>query len=147
MFNEPVLIIEDRALHADQRRAQRHFKIARDGFIRRDGRQPLLGARKDKALFLQQGNHRTVIALLEEKGFVFARAEQRLTAVAADEAIARYLEVPLGAPLICMKRAVFDDQDRLVEHIQIYYDPDLFEYRVGLSRESGDSSPQWVPRL
>jgi GntR family transcriptional regulator len=91
--------------------------------------------------------NRTVIAMLEEKGFVFARAEQRLTAVTADATIARYLEVPEGAPLICMKRAVFDDQDRLVEHIQIYYDPDLFEYRVGLSRETGDSSPQWVPRL
>ncbi len=91
--------------------------------------------------------NRTVIAALEEKGFVFARADQRLTAVAATAELARYLEVPEGAPLICMQRAVFDDQDRLVEHIRIYYNPGFYEYRVELSREAGDSSPQWVPRL
>ncbi|MCC5968977.1 MAG: GntR family transcriptional regulator [Pararhodobacter sp.] len=125
--------------------------------IRRTRRQPggrafsysVVHVLPPEAYLLSQetlGN-RTVIAALEEKGFVFAKAEQRLTAVAADAELAQYLDVVQGAPLICLKRAVFDDQERIVEFIEIYYNPEFFEYRVGLSREKGDSSPQWVPRL
>lgn len=89
--------------------------------------------------------NRTVLAALEEAGFIAARADQRLTAVPADTETAGRLNREVGAPLICMKRFVYDRQERLVEFIQIYYRPDRFEYRVGLSREvSGSSPPRWV---
>jgi GntR family transcriptional regulator len=90
--------------------------------------------------------NRTVIAALETAGFIAARADQRLTAVLADSETALYLEQEVGAPLIGLKRFVYDASDRLVEFIQIYYRPDRFEYRVGLSREAnGGLPPRWVP--
>ena len=91
--------------------------------------------------------NRTVVAALEEQGFVFSHAEQRLTAVAADPELASHLGMAPGAPLICMRRTVFDSTGRLVEFLRIFYNPELFEYRVSLSREQGESqTPQWVRR-
>lgn len=98
-------------------------------------------------LSAQALGNRTVVAALEEHGFVFSHAEQRLTAVAADPELAGHLQMAPGAPLICMRRAVFDASDHLVEFLRIYYNPDLFEYRVSLSREQDESQPpQWVPK-
>jgi hypothetical protein len=46
-----------------------------------------------------------------------------------------------------MRRAVFDRHSRLVEHIEICYDPAAYEYRVELSRESGGGQPpRWVQK-
>jgi GntR family transcriptional regulator len=67
--------------------------------------------------------------------------------VAAAPDLAKYLAVAEGSPLICLKRWVYDRHERLVEFIQIFYDPEMFEYRVSLSRESeGASPPQWVQK-
>lgn len=91
--------------------------------------------------------NRTVISALEAEGFVFTRADQRLTAVAADAEAAEQLEIEAGSPLLEMVRSVFDAEGRLVEFIQIYYRPDMYEYRVELSREqSGSRPPRWVQR-
>ncbi|MFT4012627.1 MAG: GntR family transcriptional regulator [Paracoccus sp. (in: a-proteobacteria)] len=96
-------------------------------------------------LSAQSLGRRTVVAALEDHGFVFSHAEQRLTAVAADPELAGYLDMAPGAPLICMRRAVFDAASHLVEFLRIYYNPDLFEYRVSLARETDKSqTPQWV---
>lgn len=99
-----------------------------------------------KSLHQTTLGNRTVVAALEQAGFTAARADQRLTAVAADSETAGYLNLDIGAPLIGMTRRVYDRQERLVEFIQIYYRPDRFEYRVDLSREiTGTDPPRWVP--
>ncbi|WP_158970566.1 GntR family transcriptional regulator [Chachezhania sediminis] len=91
--------------------------------------------------------NRTVLAALEEQGFDFARAEQRVTAMAAPDDIAAYLQVAPGSPVTSLRRWVFDAHDRLVEFLQIHYDPDMYEYRMGLSKDTQLSSPpEWVPR-
>lgn len=92
----------------------------------------------------EMGN-RTVVAVLEDKGLVFSRADQRLSAIAADADVAAHLQVPVASPLICMKRALFDVDENLVQYIEIFYDPAQFEYRVTLNRETFGATPQWVP--
>lgn len=88
---------------------------------------------------------RTVIASLEAGGIVSAAADQRLTAVLADTEIAGQLRVPVGSPLISMRRSVTDRAGRVIELIEILYRPDRFEYRVSLSREGGQGAPpRWV---
>ena len=88
---------------------------------------------------------RTVIASLEAGGIVSVAADQRLTAVLADTDIAEQLRVPVGSPLISMRRSVTDRAGRVIELIEILYRPDRFEYRVSLSREGGQGAPpRWV---
>ncbi len=88
---------------------------------------------------------RTVIASLEAGGIASAAADQRLTAVLADTEIAGHLRVPVGSPLISMRRSVADRAGRVIELIEILYRPDRFEYRVSLSREGGQGAPpRWV---
>ncbi|HEY0296097.1 MAG TPA: GntR family transcriptional regulator [Bordetella sp.] len=87
----------------------------------------------------------TVLTLLERKGFLASRALQRLTSRAATPEMAGRLGIETGEPLICMKRAVYDRQERLIEYIETFYRPDKFEYRVELSRErGGERPPRWV---
>lgn len=91
--------------------------------------------------------NRTVIAALESKGFTFSRAEQRLTAIAANAELAGYLNIAEGAPLIFMRRSIFDAHDRLVEYLEICYDPDVYEYDMNLTRDAEKgSAPRWVLR-
>lgn len=104
-------------------------------------------APESRLLTVEGLGNRTVVAALEAQGFVSSHAEQRLTAVAADPELAGYLAVAPGSPLICMRRAIFNASDRLVEFLRIYFNPALFEYQVSLSREHGDSRlPHWVRR-
>lgn len=91
--------------------------------------------------------NRTVIAALEERGFGFSRAEQRLSAVAATPEIAAYLDLPPGTPLLQMRRSIFDADDRLVEYLEIFYNPEIYEYGMSLAREKNvDSAPRWILR-
>lgn len=88
--------------------------------------------------------NRTVIAVLEAEGFQFSHAEQRLTAVAADPQVAEHLKVAPASPLILMKRAVFSEDGRLVQYIEIFYKPSQFEYRVTLTRNNTGDTPKWA---
>lgn len=91
--------------------------------------------------------NRTVLATLEDAGLAAARVEQRLTAVAADPAIAGHLGIAAGAPLIEMRRAMFDAAGAAFEFLEVHYRPDRFEYSVNLTREEGGTgAPRWVSR-
>jgi len=139
--------------HARSNGADPDASIHRIIRVRRDARGPfsysvccVAGPAAARVHFDQMGN-RTVIALLEDAGIIADRVEQRLTAVAADPEIARYLQVMVGAPLILMRRIMLDKGGDAFEYLEAYYRPDSFEYSVNLTREGGTASvPKWVSR-
>jgi GntR family transcriptional regulator len=73
-----------------------------------------------------------LISLLENAGVTISRAEERITAVLADPAVASRLAVEAGAPLLMITRTVFDTSDRSVEHLAALYPPDRYQYSVSL---------------
>lgn len=90
--------------------------------------------------------NKTASTMLEEHGFVVTHIDQKLTAVAADNAASRTLQLPLGEPLIRMRRVMYDESHRPVEFLEVAYNPAYFEYHVTLSREKKPGeAPRWVP--
>lgn len=86
-----------------------------------------------------------LLATLEMAGIVVAKADQSLSASAADAEIAEALGVPIGSPLIQMRRLSVDADDKPIEYFVSYYRPDRFEYRITLSRDRGGEAPSWKP--
>jgi GntR family transcriptional regulator len=87
-----------------------------------------------------------LLSLLERGGVEVSRAEQTLTATAADADVAALLEVDLTTPLLRIQRIVYDQQDRPVEFITGLYRPDRYQYRMNLSRvQSNPGQKSWSP--
>jgi GntR family transcriptional regulator len=86
-----------------------------------------------------------VLMVLESAGRIAESAEQSLSARAADAEIARALEVPVGSPLIYMRRLTRDGSGAPMEYFESYYRPDQFEYQMTLSRVRSGGAPRWVP--
>jgi GntR family transcriptional regulator len=89
--------------------------------------------------------NKPLIMLLEMNGIEAVTAEQALSAVVADADVAAALKVPVGSPLIQMKRLSRDKDHRAIEFFKSYYRPDRFEYRMTLSRVQGSEAPHWTP--
>jgi GntR family transcriptional regulator len=68
-----------------------------------------------------------------EFGVHMIRAEEKLRAVAADEAAARWLDVPVGAPLLSVERVSMTYGDKPVELRRGLYDTCAHYYRNELS--------------
>ena len=88
-----------------------------------------------------------LIQLLEAKGVIAERNEQAITAVAAHEEAATALGVAPGAPLIAMRRLMFDADSAPVLQQESLYTPDRFEYRMTLSRTTVGPVARWTPRF
>lgn len=86
---------------------------------------------------------RPVMRILEATGIRAMRAEQTISAVAADDDAANKLSVGIGAPLIRLRRTVFDEEGAPFEHQQGLYNPDQYEYHMLLSRDNSSNRPQW----
>jgi GntR family transcriptional regulator len=86
-----------------------------------------------------------LLQLLERAGVKVSRADQVITAKLADVSVAPLLELDVGAPLLCVKRQVRDQNDRIVEYIEALYRPDLYEYHMTLSRTPGSDTLIWAP--
>jgi GntR family transcriptional regulator len=89
--------------------------------------------------------HEPIVSILDRKGIAAARAEQTITAVAADARVAKRLGVKPGAPLVAMKRLMITALGEPVLHQTSLYAPDLFEYRMSLARGSLESAARWTP--
>jgi GntR family transcriptional regulator len=87
-----------------------------------------------------------ILLLLEEAGVRVGRAEQTLTAVLADAESAHQLDVPIGGPLLAVRRLIYDDKDRPVQWLHGLYRPDRYEYRMQLSRVGGIDAKVWVSK-
>lgn len=84
-----------------------------------------------------------LLSLLAKSGVEVTAACQTITACMADTAAAEQLEVEIGAPLLAVVRVMRDQMDRPVEHIRALYRPDLYEFRMSMSREDGSNRMCW----
>ncbi len=75
-----------------------------------------------------------ILALIEKTGVTVARARQTVTATLADGTTGSALNIGIGSPLLKVSRIVYDDNDRPVEYIIIYYWPGLYRINMELSR-------------
>lgn len=80
---------------------------------------------------------------LEAAGVEMLRAEQVVTARAADEATAERLGVPVGAPLLAMTTLFADREGATVAYLEALYRPDLYEYRLTMLRNRGGPGQRW----
>jgi DNA-binding GntR family transcriptional regulator len=88
-----------------------------------------------------QGGSESVINIVERTTRQVAqRAEQDMTAEAADEEVAGMLGVEVGAPLLRAERTYFNADERPLEHVVVRYVPDHFRYRLHFlrNRAAGD---------
>ncbi|MBI1392755.1 MAG: UTRA domain-containing protein [Alphaproteobacteria bacterium] len=84
-----------------------------------------------------------LLTLLDRSGASPTAAEQVITAVAADDVIARGLEVTPGSPLLKIFRVMKDKNDRPVQAIEAHYPPDRFHYHMRLTRHRDDDGDRW----
>ncbi len=84
-----------------------------------------------------------LLLLLEKAGVPVATARQTITATVADAEVSAALNVPAGAPLIEVRRIVFDTDARAVEYIKILYRPELYQFEMTMHRRSGDKGKVW----
>ncbi|MEY4652194.1 MAG: hypothetical protein RI884_775 [Pseudomonadota bacterium] len=87
-----------------------------------------------------------ILMLLEEAGVTVGRATQTLTAVLADAEVAHQLDVPIGGPLLAVRRVIYDDKERPVQWLHGLYRPDRYEYQMQLSRVGGIDAKVWVSK-
>lgn len=71
--------------------------------------------------------------LLLRAGVQIGRAEQVLSARPASSEVAAVLQTEPGSPLLVLRRTVFDQAGRGVEHIEAQFPWDRFEYRMALT--------------
>ena len=88
---------------------------------------------------------RPLLALLEKAGVLIGSADQSISATLADTVVAPRLKVRVGSPLISVTRTVSDQDGRPVEHINILYRPDRYQYRMKLARVQGAATKLWSP--
>lgn len=84
-----------------------------------------------------------LLLLLEGAGVRVATARQTISATLADAEVAASLDVPAGAPLIEVRRVVFDAHARAVEYIKIFYRPELYQFEMTMHRHSSASGKVW----
>jgi GntR family transcriptional regulator len=77
--------------------------------------------------------HEFFYGVLESRyGLAFLRAEEFLEPAAADEYVARHLEVPEGTPVFRVERHTYLVGDRPAEFRQAYMRGDRYRYRIDL---------------
>lgn len=86
-----------------------------------------------------------LLRLFEMAGVMIAGAAQRISASAANYAVAELLEVDVGAPLLCIKRVVRDKDGSAVERIRVLYRPDMYEFELNLTLGEGPDGNVWQP--
>lgn len=85
-----------------------------------------------------------LLTLLERAGIKVASARQSVSATLADPAVASALGIDPGAPLLEVRRVVFDASDRPVEYIRVLYRPDRYRFEMNLKRVHRDEGMQWA---
>jgi GntR family transcriptional regulator len=76
--------------------------------------------------------HTSLYQLFREKGFVVTRGNETIEAIAADEALAELLKVPVNSPLLYVQRVTKDQLDRTIEYAEIFYRGDRYRYNIQL---------------
>jgi GntR family transcriptional regulator len=77
------------------------------------------------------------LEIFRNQGLVITHVSQTISAIAADELLARELDTAIGSPLISLVRLSYIEQptEQLIDYLQLYYHPDRFQYRMDLRLE------------
>jgi GntR family transcriptional regulator len=81
-----------------------------------------------------------LLALLERVGAEMSEAEQWISAVSAEPAMAAALDVPVSSPLLKIERVMRDKNGRPVQLVYAHYRSDRFQYHVKTSRRRGEGA-------
>ena len=84
-----------------------------------------------------------LLLLLEAAGVRAATATQTISATLADPEVSAALSVPAGAPLIEVRRTVFDTDGRALEYIRILYRPELYRFEMTMHRIERPQGRVW----
>lgn len=75
------------------------------------------------------------LTYFRENGLEITHVTQTISAVAADETLAKALEIPLGSPLLSLERRSYNktgDTEQLRDYMHVLYNPDHFQYKMDL---------------
>jgi GntR family transcriptional regulator len=75
------------------------------------------------------------LEIFRKQGLKITHVTQTISAVAATEELATQLQTEVGAPLLSLVRQSFEtrgNKEQLVDHLQVYYHPDRFQYQMDL---------------
>lgn len=75
------------------------------------------------------------LEIFRKQGLKITHVTQTISAVAATEELATQLQTEVGAPLLSLVRHSFEtrrNKEQLVDHLQVYYHPDRFQYQMDL---------------
>jgi GntR family transcriptional regulator len=86
-----------------------------------------------------------LLLLMERAGIKVSAADQSVSAKLADTIVGPRLDIETGSPLLWVKRTVFDQDKRPVEHLDALYRPDIYEYQMTMSRVEGGNAGLWTP--
>ncbi|MCB8881422.1 GntR family transcriptional regulator [Acidisoma cellulosilytica] len=86
-------------------------------------------------------NHHQLIDILRQQGQVAASADQILTAAPASHAIAELLDLPVGAPLFCLRRLTRDSDGRPMVLLNSSLRWDRFSYRMDMRQAASLAMP------
>jgi len=88
--------------------------------------------------------HRPSLKLLEEAGVQIGIARQSITTGLADAALARHLEVAVGAALLMVQRLVYDINEKPVQWLLGWYRSDRYTYEMQLPSIGSIDAKVWV---
>ena len=83
--------------------------------------------------------------LLERSGVTVDSATQSVSATLATPDVAKALGIPVGAPLLSLRRVVRDSTGHGVEFLSALYRPDLFRLEMTLARTGAGDNRHWEP--
>lgn len=73
--------------------------------------------------------------IMKDSGIEVTRIEQNLGASAAQEFVARELDMQVGAPVLTLTRRSYTEAGRLVDILYCHYNPKRFQYRMSMSMD------------
>ena len=82
-----------------------------------------------------ENEYLSLYKLCEEKGYKVKNAEETIESVVSDNTLSEYFGIPVGSPLLHIKRVTIDSMNRIVEFAEIYYRGDKYQYKVSLESE------------
>ncbi|MBI0539498.1 GntR family transcriptional regulator [Roseomonas sp. KE2513] len=85
-----------------------------------------------------------LLSLLDAAGYRVSKADQVISARSAEPTVAEALAVPVGSALLSVRRQVRDESGRVVEYLQALYQPELYEYHMGMQRVLRSGRSLWA---
>ena len=80
----------------------------------------------------------TLLSLITGTGIEIGTVKQTISARLADNTAAHQFGIAIGSPLIVIRRVFSDTTGKPLDHIEVIYPADRFEYRMTLSRNSSN---------